>query len=168
MSVTVTDTHLQTASAVLARCAGFDPWFPGVGDAAIHAWAEVFASSRLSAEDLLAGVERAYRLNEDGYRPLPGSIVTHARAAYYERLHAMPKEQLEAIDETCHVLQDMGRTPNEAHRMARRMALGRAVPELTDAEYAELSGRLAERRALRPAAHRAVAASDVAHLGNLS
>lgn len=163
--MTVTDRDLQTASAVLARCAGFDPWFPGVGDAAIHAWAEVFATSRLAAEDLLAGVERAYRLNEDGYRPLPGSIVKHARAAYYERLDELPEDR---IDETNHVLQDMGYTPPEAHRLARRMALGRSVPELSDAEYAELSQRLTERRALQASPRRAVQASDVAHVGNQS
>ena len=63
----------QTAAMVLAKCAANDPWFPAGGEAIILAWSEVFAASKLTREDLLAGVARAYRLSPDGFRPLPAS-----------------------------------------------------------------------------------------------
>ncbi|MBM4686454.1 hypothetical protein GS532_22575 [Rhodococcus hoagii] len=55
----IADRDIETAAQVLAKCAANDPWFPKGGQAIVQAWAEVFAESKLSREDLLAGVARA-------------------------------------------------------------------------------------------------------------
>lgn len=142
--------HQQTAALVLAKCAANDPWFPNGGESIVLAWAEVFAASGLAREDLLAGVARAYRLADEGFKPLPASIVKHARAAYYESLKALPESKREAMEEASHILQELGLTPPEAHRYARRIALGRKplVP-LTAEQDSQLRTRLAERRDLK-------------------
>lgn len=140
----------QTAAMVLAKCAANDPWFPAGGEAIILAWSEVFAASKLTREDLLAGVARAYRLSPDGFRPLPASIVSHAKAAYYESLAELPEARREAMEEAAHILQDLGLTPPEAHRYARRIALGRKPLEpLTSEQDSQLRARLTERQALK-------------------
>lgn len=145
----ITDDDKHTAGLVLAKCAANDPWFPAGGESTVLAWAEVFSESGLSREDLLAGVARAYRLAEDGFRPLPASIVRHARAAYFEQLKALPDDRRELMEEANHILQDMGVCPPDAHRFARRVALGRTPPfRLTDAQYAEFQRKLAARQAL--------------------
>ncbi|NKR52950.1 hypothetical protein GS481_02325 [Rhodococcus hoagii] len=156
----IADRDIETAAQVLAKCAANDPWFPKGGQAIVQAWAEVFAESKLSREDLLAGVARAYRTEETGYRPLPASIVKHARAAYFEALRDLPEEERERMDHVNHALQDMGFAPPAAHRFARRIALGRR-PEvgLTDDEKVELRRRLAERAAIEEAPRRAVVVS---------
>lgn len=141
---------IEISTAVLAKCAANDPWFPAGGDGITIAWAEVFAASKLAREDLLAGVARAYRLAPDGFRPLPASIVTHAKAAYYESLAALPDARREAMEEAAHILQELGLTPPEAHRYARRIALGRKPLEsLTPEQDSQLRARLAERHALK-------------------
>ncbi len=145
----ITDDDKQTAAMVLAKCAANDPWFPAGGESMVWAWAEVFSESGLSREDLLAGVARAYRLSEDGFRPLPASIVRHARAAYFEQLKALPDDRRELMEEANYILQDMGISPPDAHRYARRVALGRAPHfRLTDQQDAEFRRRLAELQAV--------------------
>jgi len=150
------DVDIETAGMVLAKCAANDPWFPKGGDAIIQAWAEVFAESRLSRDDLLAGVARAYRTEESGFRPLPAAIVRHARAAYFEALRDLPDEQREQMEAVNHALQDMGFTPPDAHRFAKRVALGRKPDvRLTEDQKVELRRRLIERAALESAPRRA-------------
>lgn len=148
--------YYDAAVDVLTKCAANDPWFPNGSEATVLAWAEVFADSRLPREDLLAGVARAYRLaGDNGYRPLAGSIVTHARAAYREALEALPEDRRAAMIAAAEALQDMGIAPPEAHRYARRVALRRTPPfQLTEAQTTELRARLAERKALAAAPRR--------------
>ncbi|WP_072689312.1 hypothetical protein [Rhodococcus marinonascens] len=145
----ITDDDKITATMVLAKCAANDPWFPNGGEATVMAWAEVFSDARLPREDLLAGVARAYRLAKEGFRPLPGPIVEHSKAAYFESIQALPEDRREAMEEASHVLQGMGIAPPEAHRYARRVALGRTPQlQLTAEQTAEFRRRLAERREL--------------------
>lgn len=145
----ITDSQLQTAGLVLAKCAANDPWFPNGGESTVMAWGEVFSESGLSREDLLAGVTRAYRMSEEGFRPLPASIVRHARAAYFEQLKALPDDRRELMEEANYVLQDMGISPPDAHQFARRVALGRE-PNLTlsEEQTVEFRRKLAERQAI--------------------
>ncbi|MGW4720890.1 hypothetical protein [Nocardia sp. NPDC004260] len=153
----ITDDDKHTAAMVLAKCAANDPWFPAGGESTVLAWAEVFSESGLAREDLLAGVARAYRLAEEGFRPLPASIVRHARAAYFEQLKSLPEERRELMEEANHILQDMGVSPPDAHRFARRVALGRAPHfRLTDAQHAEFQQRMAARQALTDGNRRAL------------
>ena len=151
------DEHRQTAALVLAKCASFDPWFPNGGEAIVMAWAEVFEKSRLPREDLLAGVARAYRLATEGFKPLPGAIVGHARAAYIESLADLSDERREAMEEASHVLMGMGISPPVAHRHVRRLALSRRSDlQLSPEQDAEFRRRLAERRSLQPNPRKAV------------
>ncbi|WP_043601503.1 hypothetical protein [Nocardia otitidiscaviarum] len=145
----ISNEYKRAATLVLAKCATKDLWFPNVGEAVILGWAEVFQQSRLTAEELLDGVEHAYEKEEQGYRPLPASIVSHARAAYFEALKSLSEEQRHVMEMSNHILQDMGVTPPDAHRASRRVALGR-VPDirLTEEQIAEFNRRLAERQAL--------------------
>lgn len=121
-----TPYYFDAAAKVLAKCASNDPWFPQGGEAVVHAWAEIFADSGLSTEDLLAGVARAYsKAGDNGYRPLPGSIIKHAREAYFEQLRSLDDATRETLDELVFALQDVGLFPPDAHRFARRVILGR-------------------------------------------
>lgn len=156
-----TDDENATAALVLAKCAASDPWFPHGGEATVLAWAEVFAESGLSREDLLSGVARAYRLAEEGFRPLPASIVRHGRAAYFEMLKALPDDRRELMEEANYILQDMGISPPDAHRYARRVALGRAPHfRLTDEQDAEFRRKFAERQAIEKGPRRQVDTGD--------
>ncbi|MGS2805368.1 hypothetical protein [Nocardia sp. MW-W600-9] len=153
----ITDKYIQIATEVLAKCGTKDIWFPNVGEAVILGWAESFAESRLEGIDLLAGVERAYRKEPDGYRPLPASIIRHAQAAYFEALKELPEERRELMEEANHALQDMGYAPPVAHRYSRQIALGRDPGiDLTDEQKAALRARLEQRKALADAPRRNV------------
>lgn len=159
----LTDDHIDAASRVLTKCAAFDPYFTGASSAATVAWAEAFAEAGIPVEDLLAGVARMYRLaGEDGVRPLPATVIRHAKAAYSEALAALPEERRKLMIEAEHALQDMGLTPNEAHRVARRTALGRDPGrKFTREQRAELERRLAERRALESGPSRGIALGEL-------
>lgn len=145
----ITDDDKHTAAIVLAKCAANDPWFPAGGESTILAWAEVFSESGLCREDLLAGAARAYRLADEGFKPLPGSIVRHARDGYFEALKALPDDKRQLMETANHVLQDMGFSPPDAHRFSRRVALGRTPDvRLDEEQLAEFRHKLAERQAL--------------------
>ncbi|WP_280475467.1 hypothetical protein [Nocardia asiatica] len=141
------EDYKRAAALVLAKCATKDLWFPNVGETTILGWAEVFAESGLTTDELLDGVERAYNKAEEGYRPLPASIVNHARAAYFDALRELPEERRKLMDQANYVLQDMGFSPPVAHRWARRVALGRTPNvALSEEQQAEFRRRLAERQ----------------------
>ncbi|MFE2998700.1 hypothetical protein ACFXG4_27320 [Nocardia sp. NPDC059246] len=145
----ISDYDMQTAGKVLAKCASNDPWFPKGGESTVLAWAEVFADSGLSREDLLAGVTRAYRLAPEGFKPLPASIVRHSRDAYFESLKSLPEENRRLMDTVNEALQDMGFAPPDAHRFSRHVALGRTPGvELTEQQLTELRTKVADRQAL--------------------
>src|SRR5690606_19982193 len=122
-----------------------DPYFPTGGDALVLGWAETFQESGLEPDDLLIGAKHAYRDAPEGFRPLPSTIIKHARAAYFEALKELPEERRELMDEANYALQDMGFTPPKAHRMSRLIGLGRAT-ELTAEQKADLRRRLEERK----------------------
>lgn len=145
----ITEESKRTATLVLAKCSAKDLWFPNIGEVAILGWAEVFAESGLTCEELLDGVDRAYQKAEEGYRPLPASIVSNARAAYFEALRELPDDRRKLMDEANYVLQDMGFTPPVAHRWARRVALGRTPNvDLSEEQLAEFRRRMTERQAI--------------------
>lgn len=77
--------YTRVAAAVLAKCASKDPFFPKPSAALAMGWGEEFACWNLTADDLLAGVTKAYRDNGNGFRPLPKDIVDAARAVRRER-----------------------------------------------------------------------------------
>lgn len=159
----LTEEHIATASLVLAKCASEDPWFPNGSPEITLAWAEAFAIEGIAREDLLAGVARMYRIaGEDGVRPIPAIVIRHAKAAYREALAALPEERRKMMLDAEHALQDMGLTPNEAHRVARRTALGRDPGRrFTPEQRAELEHRLAERRALESGPSRGIALREL-------
>lgn len=163
----INDDDLETAAHVLAKCAANDPWFPNGGDSTVMAWAEVFADSGLGRDDLLAGVTRAYRLEGSPFKPLPASIVKHARLAYTEALQGLSKQEREAMEEASHILQDMGFLPPEAHRWVRAVKAGRRKPfELTAEQDRLLRERLVERRELQADPARARALLSGRAVGN--
>lgn len=142
---------IETSALVLAKCASHDPWFPNPGEALVKAWADIFAKSHLSREDLLAGVSRAYGLEDEGFRPLPASIVKHARAGYFEALDALDDEQRDQMLTMAYELEDMGFPPPLAQKHVRRVALGRSpVIDLSAEQRAELFERVQVRLALQP------------------
>ena len=148
MNPDVAAEAIETATQVLMKCAANDPWFPAGGDGIQVAWAEVFAESGLAREDLLAGVARAYRLETEGFKPLPAAIVKYAKEAYYDSLKSLPDEKRESMEEASHILQELGLTPPQAHRYVRRIALGRKpLVALTPDQDSQLRIRLAERQA---------------------
>lgn len=136
--------YIAAATKVLMKCAANDLWFPQGGEAVIYAWAEVFADSGLSTEDLIAGVARAYKLaGDDGYKPLPGSIIKHARDAYFEQLRSLDDRTRQALDEFVFALQDAGLIPPDAHRYARRVILGREPHiQLTSEQQVQIVSRI--------------------------
>ncbi|MET8430068.1 hypothetical protein [Nocardia sp. NPDC004860] len=140
------DQYIEIATDILKRCSGYDLWFPHPSQTAIAAWANAFAESRLTRDELIAGVDHAYNHEAPGYRPLPASILQHARTARLDALRAQPDERRHRIDDACHALQDMGFTPPQAHRISRQIALGqRTDVQLTAAQKAELQQKLAAR-----------------------
>lgn len=144
----MTDEDRKTAAMVLGKCAANDPWFPVGGEALVLGWAEVFAASGLTRDDLLAGVARAYRLAPDGFKPLPAAIVKHARAAYSEALAALPEQKRQDMETAYQALQDLGWSPPRAHRYVRRVALGRDAGALSEGDRQGLAAAFAERAAL--------------------
>ncbi|MFF4026895.1 hypothetical protein ACFYY5_29005 [Nocardia elegans] len=145
--MTSPEQYIDIAQAVFERCNGYDLWFPHPSQTAIVAWAHTFAESRLTREDLLAGVDHAYNKNPEGYRPTPASIVTHAHTAYFEALKDLPDDRRKLMEEANFALQDMGFAPNEAHRYSRAIALGRkANITLSEDQDRELRQRLAAAR----------------------
>ncbi len=158
----ISEEHKRAAVLVLAKCATKDLWFPNVGETTILGWAEVFADCGLTAEELLDGVDHAYRKEEQGYRPLPASIVSHARAAYFDALRDLTEDRRKLMDQANYVLQDMGYSPPVAHRWARQVALGREPSiELTAEQLAEFQQRLAERQELESRPVRSLDTSKV-------
>lgn len=81
----MTATAIQTARDVLQKCAAYDPWFPHPTKAILLAWAEQIAISRLSRDDLLAGVTFCYHNRGDGFKPLPADVLLAARTIRQDR-----------------------------------------------------------------------------------
>ena len=141
------EQYIDIATDIFKRCSGYDLWFPTPSQTAIVAWANVFAESRLSREDLTAGVDLAYGKEGPGYRPLPASIVQYAHAAYFEALRDLSPERRKIMEEANYALQGMGFAPNEAHRYSRAIVLGRKPTiDLTAEQDSELRARITAAR----------------------
>lgn len=143
----IRDEYVDAAIRVLGVCQSRDPYFPVGGDGLVAGWAEAFQESGLSPEDLEQGVRHAYREAAENFRPLPSTIIQHAKAAYRDALATLPDERRAVMEEANHALQAMGFTPPQAHRLSRQMALGRET-ELPAERKAELRRRLERRREL--------------------
>lgn len=76
----LSETDLQTASMVLAKCAAYDPWFPKPdgeqAQATIQAWATAFRG--MEPRWVLDGVDRWYANHGAGERVLPADIARQA------------------------------------------------------------------------------------------
>lgn len=77
--------YTQIAADALAKCAGYDPWFPKPAQATVNAWAEQIAIYKLDRGDVLAGVAVMYRDNGSGFKPLPKDMVQAAREIRRQR-----------------------------------------------------------------------------------
>lgn len=142
--MTAAPHYIETATIVLANCRSHDPMFSKASDSMILAWARVLEKSGMSRADLLAGVDFAYENAEQGFRPLAATIVQKAQAAYFEALKELPDERRAIMEEANYALQDMGFTPNQAHRYSRAIALSRKADlTLTAEQDSELRKRLA-------------------------
>jgi hypothetical protein len=86
----------RVAAAVLAKCASKDPFFPKPSPALALGWGEEFERWNLTADDLLAGVTKAYSDNGSGFRPLPKDIVDAARAIRRDRSERESDEERRA------------------------------------------------------------------------
>lgn len=141
-----TSDHVRTATLVLAKCGAHDPWFPKPAEATIRAWADAFANTPLTTDELIAGVDHAYRTVEGEFRPRAGDIIRHAQQARVVQLRNLPDDRRRAMENANHALQDMGFPPAEAHRISRAIALRNDISDsLTDTQVAELKQRLAVR-----------------------
>ncbi|MDH6678430.1 hypothetical protein M2284_002633 [Rhodococcus sp. LBL1] len=157
----ISDQDIETATMVYAACTAADIWFPKVREEVIKLWASIFASSGLSRDDLLAGVERAYLVEDSPFRPLPADIIKHARTAYSEVLGGLSQHERDEMNDASHILQDLGVSPPAAHRWVRAVKAGRRKPfELTLEQDQQFRRKVAERRQLQadPGRARAVRA----------
>lgn len=152
----MTTNPLEVAQAVIDNLQDHDLWFPRVGASAVEAWAVRFTQSGLPVEDLVAGVnharahhtqvsqDRADNRSEpaESFRPTPDLIVAHAHKARRAVLAQLPADRIAEMDMANHLLQEMGLSPQKAHRLSRdialAVALGRPVRhDLTDEQMAE-------------------------------
>lgn len=158
----ISNAYIEIATEVLAACQSKALWFPNLGEAAVLGWAESFQDSRMSREELIAGVKRAYQDAPDDFRPLPSTIIRHARAAYFEALREIPDDRRESMTDAIHALQAMGFAPPVAHRVARQIALGRkCTPALTPQQAGELRELLALESAKRQQLARPAAVAEL-------
>lgn len=91
-----TFNYPQIAGAVYQACTTYDQYLPQLSPDVAKSWAKVFKLSQLSAEDLLAGVDRVYAEFGSGYRPLPADIARAGRVIREERAQREGRDQLEA------------------------------------------------------------------------
>lgn len=81
----MTFNYPQVAAAVYQSCTTYDQYLPQLSADVARSWAKVFEHSRLSVEDLLAGVDKIYTDNGAGYRPLPADIARAGRVIREDR-----------------------------------------------------------------------------------
>ena len=153
----IREEFIDVATAVITFCQSRDPYFPTTADALILGWAESFQDSGLEPIDIMIGVKHAYADAKEGFRPLPSTIVQHARTAYFEALKGLSEEERDLMDDVNHALQDLGFIPPAAHRYSRQFALGRQPDfTLTAEQQQALRSYFAQRKALKEAPRRNV------------
>lgn len=76
------------ARAAMAKCCGFDPYFPEKSEVMVAAWAEALEDARITeTQDVLMAVRIMYRdLGEPGWRPTPRVLVRYATECRKVRL----------------------------------------------------------------------------------
>ena len=78
--------YLPTAGAVLATCAGADPWFPKANRSTVASWARTFERSNIDPALLLDAAVALYDDRcGDAPRVLAGDVVLRARAIRADR-----------------------------------------------------------------------------------
>lgn len=92
--------YRKLAAAAMAKCVGYDPYFPEKSDVMISAWAEALERAKVDDErDVLEGVSRMYAEHGDpGWRPTPKVLVSYAQQVWRERLYSERQQELEAED----------------------------------------------------------------------
>lgn len=81
------EATITLAKEVLAKIAGYDPWFPKPNDAMLLSWADHLDLKNPAREDILEAVTRFYgEKRESNKPPLPADITALARAARQDRL----------------------------------------------------------------------------------
>ncbi|WP_280412652.1 hypothetical protein [Nocardia asiatica] len=138
------ETYIAVATYALGKFSGDQLYFPNAGDATVLSWAETFAASKLTPEEIRAGVLHVV-LNAEGgdFRPMPADILRGARSARREAIQALPQKAIDEMEAANYILQDIGYTPQEAHRISRQVAIGHSsLDQLLDApklaEFQEL------------------------------
>lgn len=138
-----TKYYIDTATLILAYCQARILWFPNAGDTTLLAWSADFEESKLSREDLLAGIAHAYKTTEGEFKPGPVDVIRAARIARAKTLEALTNAQRNLMNEANYILQDMNFTPNQATRISQAWALDQGSPIPMDAEqYAEFLRRV--------------------------
>ena len=92
---------IEDATAVLAKCAAYDPWFPQPQKSVAIAWAEHFEPFNLTRADLLAAVTKVYTEHGSGYRPLPKDISDAGRAIRRDRFDRGDQEARDRYEAIC-------------------------------------------------------------------
>lgn len=85
--------YAQIAAAVYQACCTYDQYLPALSPEVAKSWGKPFAQYKLSAEDLLDGVDKVYAEHGSGYRPLPYDITMAARAIRRERAERESTEE---------------------------------------------------------------------------
>lgn len=73
------------AKEVLAKIAGYDPYFPNPNPAMLTSWAEHISLKNPERDDMLDAVAKFYETNID-VKPLPASITSLARTIRQDRV----------------------------------------------------------------------------------
>lgn len=81
--------YRQLARAAMAKCCGYDPYFPERSDVMVSAWSEALERAGMDDEgDVLEAVTRMYgELGLPGWRPTPKVLVQYAQQVWRERLY---------------------------------------------------------------------------------
>lgn len=95
--------YRQLASAAMAKCCGYDPYFPEKSDVMVSAWAEALEDGGITEmADVLMAVRVMYRNHGDpGWRPTPRILVATAQECRNMRLRREreAREEQTAIEE---------------------------------------------------------------------
>lgn len=97
----LSESDLETASVVLAKCAAYDPWFPKPdgeqAQATIQAWATAFKG--MEPRWVLAGVDRWYSTHGAKDRVLPADIAKESADIRRDFRSRMSQEQADVYAE---------------------------------------------------------------------
>lgn len=89
--------YAQVAAAVYQACNHYDPYLTPLSVDLAKAWGRQFENYGFSVDELLSGVDRIYRDNGSGYRPLPKDICDAARAVRKDSFESAPLDSPERL-----------------------------------------------------------------------